>query len=81
MKIMNFNGERAYKDVKFQVDLGPRTMGSQAHDLVSKWIISDLLNQKWSVDTQEAVTSGVAIKNIIAKRGTGAPWIHYWKPL
>src|SRR4030042_1237715 len=71
----NFNGERAYTDVKFQVDLGPRTMGSQAHDLVTKWIISDLLNQKWMVDTQEAVTSGVAIKNIIAKRGFGTPWI------
>ena len=70
-----FNGERAYADVKFQVDLGPRTMGSQAHDLVSKWIISSLVNQQWKVDTQEAVTSGVAIKNIIAKRGSGAPWI------
>ncbi len=71
----NFNGERAYADVKFQVDLGPRTMGSQAHDLVTKWMISNLHNQKWMVDTQEAVTSGVAIKNIIAKRGLGTPWI------
>jgi Zn-dependent M28 family amino/carboxypeptidase len=70
-----FNSQRALDDVKFQVDLGPRTMGSTAHDLVSQWIISDLLNANWKVDTQETVTSGMAIKNIIAQRGSGTPWI------
>ena len=70
-----FDGEQAYADVKYQVDLGPRTMGSQAHESVAKWIISELTKHNWMVDTQEGVTSGVAIKNIVARRGSGTPWI------
>jgi Zn-dependent M28 family amino/carboxypeptidase len=50
-------------------------MGSTAHDLVTKWISSNLLNLNWTVDTQETNSSGMAIKNIIAKKGSGAPWI------
>lgn len=70
-----FDGEQAYADVKYQVELGPRTMGSQAHDLAVTWIISELTKHNWTVETQETVTAGVAIKNIIAKRGSGTPWI------
>jgi Zn-dependent M28 family amino/carboxypeptidase len=70
-----FDGQRAHDAVKYQVGLGPRTMGSKAHDLVTNWIISDLQNQNWNVDTQETDSSGMAIKNIIAKRGSGTPWV------
>jgi len=70
-----FNSERAFNNVKFQVEQGPRTIGSDAHDIVEKWIISDLLNMNWKVDIQETDTSGAVIKNIIAQRGSGTPWV------
>jgi Zn-dependent M28 family amino/carboxypeptidase len=70
-----FDGERALNDVKYQVDLGPRTMGSSAHDQAVSYIIDQLKNQKWEVETQQAVVSGQTIVNIIAKRGEGTPWV------
>jgi glutaminyl-peptide cyclotransferase len=74
-KTQVFDGERALTNVKYQLDLGPRTMGSKAHDKVVSWMIDELKAQGWQVETQEAVISGQVIKNIIAKRGDGTPWI------
>lgn len=70
-----FNGQRAYEDIEYQVGLGPRTMGSIAHDKATAWIVDELKDQHWLVETQETMISGVAIQNIIAKRGEGKPWI------
>lgn len=70
-----FNALRAYGDIAYQVDLGPRTMGSTAHAQVADWITNELEAQHWKVDVQETIISGVEIKNIIAKRGEGAPWV------
>jgi glutaminyl-peptide cyclotransferase len=70
-----FDGQRAYTDVKYQVDLGPRTMGSSAHTEEVDWIINQLKEADWQVETQETVISGQPITNIIAKRGEGKPWI------
>jgi len=70
-----FEGQRAYDDVKYQVALGPRTPGSISHENVANWIISNLESSKWDVVTQETNISGIPVKNIIAKRGTGSPWI------
>jgi Zn-dependent M28 family amino/carboxypeptidase len=72
---IGFNAHRAFDDVKYQVDLGPRTMGSVAHEKVSEWIIYSLQESNWQVETQEAVISGQHVKNIIAKRGNDTPWI------
>lgn len=74
-KTNEFNGKRALEYVKYQVGLGPRIPGSEAHDKAMSWIISSLDKQKWTVEIQDAVVSGVPIRNIIAKRGTGKPWI------
>jgi glutaminyl-peptide cyclotransferase len=70
-----FNGARALNDVTYQVDLGPRTMGSTAHDQAVTYIIDQLKKQKWEVETQETLVSGQPIVNIIAKRGEGTPWV------
>jgi glutaminyl-peptide cyclotransferase len=70
-----FNSERAYQDIEYQLSLGPRTMGSIAHEQVSDWIIKTLKDQEWHVDTQDVFVSGNKIKNIIAKRGEGTPWV------
>jgi glutaminyl-peptide cyclotransferase len=74
-KTNKFDGQRAYDDVKYQVSLGPRTPGSKAHEDIVNWIISNLKSSKWNVITQETSISGIPIKNIVAKRGTGSPWI------
>jgi glutaminyl-peptide cyclotransferase len=70
-----FDSQRAFEDVKYQVELGPRIPGSEAHEKEAEWIISRLESLKWDVIPQKAVTSGAPIKNIIAKKGTGTPWI------
>lgn len=74
-KAQVFSGQRAFEDVKFQVGLGPRTMGSDAHRRVANWIISKLQGLNWHVNTQETLIFGVPIKNIIARSGDGTPWI------
>lgn len=70
-----YDGQRAYDFAKYQVDMGPRIMGSLAHAKTAQWITSSLENNEWQVETQEAIVSGQTIKNIIAKRGSGTPWI------
>jgi glutaminyl-peptide cyclotransferase len=70
-----FDGTKALENVKYQLDLGPRTMGSQAHERAVSWIISELEYQGWTVSTQETIIAGKTVKNIIAKRGEGSPWI------
>ena len=37
--VAEFNGQRAYSDVKYQVGLGPRTMGSVAHEQIMSHIV------------------------------------------
>ena len=70
-----FDGQRALEYIKFQVELGPRILGSEAHETAAKWIISSLEANKWEVESQEVEISGIPIKNIIAKGGEGKPWI------
>jgi Zn-dependent M28 family amino/carboxypeptidase len=70
-----FNSERALNDVKYQVELGPRTMGSTAHEHAVSYIVDQLKRQDWQVETQQAVVSGQQIVNIIAKNGEGTPWM------
>ena len=70
-----FDGQKAYEDVRYQVGLGPRLLGSEAHKITANWIVSKLQSLDWDVNTQETVISGVPIRNIIAKRGEGTPWI------
>ena len=70
-----FDGQRAFQNVKYQVELGPRIPGSEAHEKAAAWIISSLIKNKWDVYIQETEISGAPIKNIIAKTGKGTPWI------
>jgi len=72
---LEFNAERAYQDVAYQLSFGPRTMGSEAHEKVAEWLINSLREQGWQVDTQETFLSGNKVTNIIAKRGDGTPWV------
>jgi glutaminyl-peptide cyclotransferase len=70
-----FDAQRTYNDVTYQLDLGPRILGSAAHEEATKWIVAIINKSGWQVETQETVIAGQSIKNIIAKRGSGIPWV------
>jgi glutaminyl-peptide cyclotransferase len=71
----SFNGDRAYPDVIYQTNLGPRLPGSEAHTVEVNWIKDQLNQANWQVGTQAGEQDGHAVENVIAKRGTGKPWI------
>lgn len=70
-----FDGERAYKNVLYQVGLGPRTIGSEAHAATVEWLQDELDKNGWDVTVQEGNRLGVRVQNIIAKRGEGEEWV------
>jgi Zn-dependent M28 family amino/carboxypeptidase len=74
---LNFDGNRAFQDLEHQVDLGPRVLGSEAHEQVREWIIDTNEDLGWTVDTQNLTYQGQEIYNIIAKRETQSsfPWV------
>lgn len=71
----SFDGQRAYEHVVYQVNLGPRTPGSEAHASVVSWINAELVKTGWQVETQEGQMLGHPLKNVIARRGSVSPWI------
>lgn len=70
-----FDGERAYQDVKAQVGFGARIPGTAAHADTVQYIQEQLSEAQWVVELQETTKLGHPIRNIIAKRGAGNPWI------
>ncbi len=71
-----FDWYRAYDDVKYQVGLGPRTPGSQAHAAEVQWLVSQLKQAGWQVEIQQATAMGHPIQNVVAKKGSAAhPWL------
>lgn len=75
-----FNGASALSDVEYQMQLGPRTAGSQAHRQTGDWIMQQLRIAGWQVAAQETIFDNGAgvkrpVRNIIAKWGEGRPWL------
>jgi hypothetical protein len=70
-----FDGSRAYTDVQTQVDMGPRTPGSDGHAQVREWMRKELESAGWTVEVHESERLGHPIYNIIAKRGNESPQI------
>lgn len=70
-----FLGERAYLDVSYQVSLGPRVPGSEAHRRTVEWISESLTEIGWNIEVQELTYEGVLIRNVIAKYGAGEKWV------
>lgn len=66
-----FDGQRAYQDVQYQENLGPRIPGSQAHAQTIDWISTQLKQNDWEVQIIEGTFNGLVAKNILAKRGSG----------
>jgi glutaminyl-peptide cyclotransferase len=75
---LTFDGARAYEDVKFQVDLGPRIPGTEGHAAVIEWMVMELETAGWEATVQEGEYLGFPIRNVVAQRaGTDprAEWI------
>lgn len=70
-----FDAESAWAFLEYQVSLGPRPVGSDAHAMTVDWIYSNLDEFGWDVEIQKTAKLGHPIKNIVAKRGKGKTWI------
>lgn len=70
-----FNGERALSDVNYQVNLGARTPGSEAHTKTVDWIVDELKSNRWETEIVSSMVNGNKIQNIVGKKGKGRPWI------
>lgn len=68
-----FDGDRALTDVVAQTTLGPRTVGSPAHDKVIDYIRSELERAGWDVEIRQAEMMGHPIQNIVAQRRAVPP--------
>jgi Zn-dependent M28 family amino/carboxypeptidase len=74
---IEFNGERAFEDLEYQVSLGPRVIGSDAHQKVREWIIETNEELGWQTENQSHFIDGQEVHNIISKQGenSDSPWI------
>lgn len=70
-----FDGQRAYADVVYQVNLGPRTPGSPAHAQTVAWIRAELERAGWQVSVQETEWNGQPVRNLVARRSNDAPFL------
>ena len=70
-----FDGQRAFADVEYQVALGPRIPETAGHAAAVDWMMDSLHQSGWEVELQETERLGHPIRNVIAKRGSGSPWI------
>ena len=67
-----FDGEQAYEHVLAQCQLGPRPVGSDAGWETAEYILGELGQFGWSVETQEFTYRGITGRNVIGKRGKGS---------
>ena len=70
-----FDAGTAWDFLEYQVALGPRPVGSAAHGQTIEWIVDNLVEFGWSTEIQESSRLGHPIRNIVAKRGDGEPWM------
>jgi len=64
-----YDGQRAWNNVAYQVDLGPRTPGSEAHQKIVDWIVAELKKNGWTAEIQSGSIQGHPYQNVIGKRG------------
>jgi len=69
--LTEFNGERAYQDIEYQLSFGPRIPGTSGHSKILDWMQSELESSAWIVERQELMINDKSIINMIANRGEG----------
>lgn len=71
----DFDGLRAYEDVKTQVAFGPRIPGSEGHAEIREWMRAELESAGWEVEVQASERLGNPISNLVAMRSDANPQI------
>lgn len=66
-----FDGQRAHQYALDQCAIGPRPVGSEAGWATGDYIISQLKESGWEIETQEFEYRGVPVRNIVGKFGRG----------
>ena len=69
--LVEFNADRAYQDIEYQLSLGPRIPGTSGHEQILDWMESELEAENWQVERQELSINGKNVINLIASRGVG----------
>jgi glutaminyl-peptide cyclotransferase len=69
--LAEFNADRAYQDIEYQLSLGPRIPGTPGHEQILDWMESELDGEDWQVERQELSINGKNVINLIASRGVG----------
>jgi hypothetical protein len=70
-----FDGQRALELARAQMELGPRIPGSPAHAAFLQWAQAELGKAGWTVEVQTGQQQGQPVQNVVARRGSGLPWI------
>jgi Zn-dependent M28 family amino/carboxypeptidase len=70
-----FDGDRAYSDLTFQMELGPRIPLSEAHRKVVDWAEDNFKEYGWTTYRQNGIAGSHDYINLTATRGSGYPWI------
>jgi len=66
-----FDGKRAYQHITAQVNFGLRPAGSPALRSTGDYIIAQMKQVGWKIETQEFVYRNVPVRNIVGKVGEG----------
>jgi len=70
-----FDAQRAYEDVKTQVNFGSRVPGTEGHTKVQEWVKAELESAGWQVEIQKSEALGHPVENIVAQRSDASPQI------
>jgi glutaminyl-peptide cyclotransferase len=66
-----FNSQRAFQDLAYQVNLGPRIPGTAGHTQTIDWILAQLAQAGWDAKVIDSQVNGLTAHNILARRGKG----------
>jgi glutaminyl-peptide cyclotransferase len=72
---IGFDGSRAMQDVHYQLSLGPRVVGTTAHQDAVNWMVEELTKAGWSAEIAESTIDGKRVQNVVGKYGEGRPWL------
>jgi len=64
----DFNGQRAFQDLVYQVEIGARYPGTVGHEQMLRFMKRELEEAGWAVERQEAEIDGKWVINLIASR-------------
>lgn len=71
----SFDPERAFQDLVYQVEIGPRYPGTPGHQQLLDYLTDELELAGWNVEHQQTEIEGKAIINVIASRDQDQDYI------